>query len=249
MVTDVDDLINAAEVAEVLGLAHRNSVSTYRSRYPDFPQGQPAPGGGRTRLWSRAEIIAWRDRFRGDSDSGEHPRLDDLVAATARLMLANPGTEISIRQIAAEAGVAHSDLYRYASSKEQLQQLAVDRINDEFASAFPDSFEALVENLEPIIAAIRARRSPMRVIAHQQIVEPTTVASHQVAVAQIPALVRDWRARQGIESELDERVLAAGLAALTWGIVLFADRWLGALGLETIPDEQVALMAKRLLTA
>ena len=42
---ELDALIDAGEVASILGLAHRNSVSTYRSRYVDFPVRPPSPGG------------------------------------------------------------------------------------------------------------------------------------------------------------------------------------------------------------
>ena len=106
---NLDDLIDAGEVAAILGLAHRNSVSTYRSRYADFPAGRPAPGGGRTRLWTREEILAWHRDFKARKSASEdqpNARLEDLVAATVATLLGSPGQEISIRQIAAEAGVA-----------------------------------------------------------------------------------------------------------------------------------------------
>jgi predicted DNA-binding transcriptional regulator AlpA len=53
-----DDLLDAAEVAELLGLRHRNSVRTYLHRYPDFPR----PVGARevrSRLWVRGEVLTW----------------------------------------------------------------------------------------------------------------------------------------------------------------------------------------------
>ena len=34
---DLDDLIDVGEVAALLGLAHKNSVTTYMRRYEDFP--------------------------------------------------------------------------------------------------------------------------------------------------------------------------------------------------------------------
>lgn len=34
---DLDDLIDVGEVAALLGLAHKNSVTTYLRRYADFP--------------------------------------------------------------------------------------------------------------------------------------------------------------------------------------------------------------------
>ena len=35
---DTDDLIDAQEVADLLGLAQRNTVSLYQRRYPDMPR-------------------------------------------------------------------------------------------------------------------------------------------------------------------------------------------------------------------
>lgn len=55
-----DDLIDASEAAEFLGLAHRNSVLVYKQRYDDFPE--PVVSKSRYLLWLRADIEAWRDR-------------------------------------------------------------------------------------------------------------------------------------------------------------------------------------------
>ena len=57
---DVDDLIDAHEVANHLGLSHRNSVATYMTRYADFPRPVIDTGGGRCRLWSRRAVDRWR---------------------------------------------------------------------------------------------------------------------------------------------------------------------------------------------
>jgi predicted DNA-binding transcriptional regulator AlpA len=62
---DLDDLLDLAEVAELLGLGSSNAVATYRHRaaktdYP-FPQPIKASAGGRCQLWLRADIEAWRD--------------------------------------------------------------------------------------------------------------------------------------------------------------------------------------------
>jgi glutathione-regulated potassium-efflux system ancillary protein KefG len=56
---DTDDLIDSQEVADVLGLSHRNSVSTYLRRYADFPRPVVERGGGRTRLWLRQSVAEW----------------------------------------------------------------------------------------------------------------------------------------------------------------------------------------------
>jgi glutathione-regulated potassium-efflux system ancillary protein KefG len=56
---DSDDLLDAHGVAEILGLAHRNTVSQYQRRYGDMPRPIVNLGGGRTKLWLRSEIAQW----------------------------------------------------------------------------------------------------------------------------------------------------------------------------------------------
>ncbi len=54
---DPDDLVDATEVAAMLGLRHRNSVSVYRKRHDDFPV--PIVAKSRCLLWLRADVEAW----------------------------------------------------------------------------------------------------------------------------------------------------------------------------------------------
>ena len=59
---DVDDLVDAHEVARLLGLAQSNSVYLYQRRYVDMPRPVLDRGGRRARLWLRSEIKAWDER-------------------------------------------------------------------------------------------------------------------------------------------------------------------------------------------
>jgi predicted DNA-binding transcriptional regulator AlpA len=56
---DTDDLVDARGVAELLGLSHPNSVSTYQHRYTDMPRPVVDLGAGRPRLWSRSAMESW----------------------------------------------------------------------------------------------------------------------------------------------------------------------------------------------
>jgi glutathione-regulated potassium-efflux system ancillary protein KefG len=56
-----EDLIDSQIVAELLGLSHRNSVTTYLRRYADMPRPVVELGEGRVRLWLRSDILAWRE--------------------------------------------------------------------------------------------------------------------------------------------------------------------------------------------
>lgn len=59
---NTDDVIDAQGVADLLGLAQRNTVSSYQRRYPSMPRPVIDLGQGRCKLWLRAEIEGWRDR-------------------------------------------------------------------------------------------------------------------------------------------------------------------------------------------
>jgi glutathione-regulated potassium-efflux system ancillary protein KefG len=59
---DTADLIDARGVAEVLGLSHPNSVSTYQHRYPDMPRPVVDLGEGRCKMWLRTEVVSWDQR-------------------------------------------------------------------------------------------------------------------------------------------------------------------------------------------
>jgi glutathione-regulated potassium-efflux system ancillary protein KefG len=61
---DPRDLIDAQAVAELLGLAQRNTVSAYQRRYPAMPRPVVDLGQGRCKLWLRSEIKHWQaERF------------------------------------------------------------------------------------------------------------------------------------------------------------------------------------------
>ena len=206
---ELDVLIDAGEVATILGLTHRNSVSTYRSRYPDFPAGRPAPGGGRSRLWTREEILDWHTAFRARQTAAStkpSARLEDLVAATTRLLVAHPGQEISIRQIAAEAGVAHSDLYRYATSKDQLVALAIAGLEESVRTTIPEDYDTLVDNLETALQATRAAAGGLRVLTDRALQGKLEAPTAPLAINGIADAIARNREAKGLTSSVDPRI-------------------------------------------
>ncbi|MGH2916160.1 MAG: hypothetical protein ACRDMX_14355 [Solirubrobacteraceae bacterium] len=70
----VEDLIDARDVAEILGLAHRNTVSEYQLRYQDMPRPVVNLGRGRPMLWLRPEIERWSVRHRERAGGRGRPR-------------------------------------------------------------------------------------------------------------------------------------------------------------------------------
>lgn len=68
-IIDADDVIDAQGVADLLGLAQRNTVSLYQRRYAGMPRPVIDLGRGRCKLWSRQEVENWhagRGRTPGD---------------------------------------------------------------------------------------------------------------------------------------------------------------------------------------
>jgi glutathione-regulated potassium-efflux system ancillary protein KefG len=70
---DIDDLVDARDVAHILHLSAPTSVFVYQGRYPDMPRPILDRGANRARLWLRQEIEEWA-KMRGlprDSDASE----------------------------------------------------------------------------------------------------------------------------------------------------------------------------------
>ena len=56
---DLDELLDADEVAALLRLSSRSAISVYRSRYGAFPEPVLDRGTGKCRFWLRSEILEW----------------------------------------------------------------------------------------------------------------------------------------------------------------------------------------------
>ena len=59
---DTNDLIDTQGVAEILGLAYRNTVLQYQHRHADMPKPVFDLGKGRVKLWLRPEIEQWAEQ-------------------------------------------------------------------------------------------------------------------------------------------------------------------------------------------
>ncbi len=62
VLVDPDDLVDSQQVADMLGLASRRAITTYRARYPTFPE--PVLVRERCIFWRRQDIEAWAARRR-----------------------------------------------------------------------------------------------------------------------------------------------------------------------------------------
>jgi predicted DNA-binding transcriptional regulator AlpA len=58
-----EDLIDARDVAEILGLSHPSAVSVYQHRYADMPRPVIDLGRGRPKLWLRPDVQRWSEQL------------------------------------------------------------------------------------------------------------------------------------------------------------------------------------------
>jgi hypothetical protein len=57
MKIETGDVVDPAEVAEIIGINNVNGVSVYRRRYEDFPE--PVIEKGKCILWLRQDVERW----------------------------------------------------------------------------------------------------------------------------------------------------------------------------------------------
>lgn len=244
---DPDALIDAAGVAPMLGLSHRNSVATYRRRYPDFPR--PVTGvNERPQRWRAGDILSWQDRsaIRISEGARNTANRDMLVSAAVRLMTDQPMATISIRDIAREAGISHADIYRYVDSKEQLHQLAVARASQEFAALIPASLGDLAAGFESLLAELYGLRGVVRLLALEVLTNPDAMVEWPLSLDAMRAVI----AADGSQSVSREAAaLATFLAALPLGWIIMEQRFRKAVDLpDGLPVEQMAAAMRAILT-
>ncbi len=249
------DLIDSAEVASILGLRHRNSVITYSRRYLDFPR--PVVVTGRIRLWLRSEIQGWAPNTLnpGTAASSERVRAQ-LLAAAAALMAERPISDISIREIASAAGVAHTLIYRYFGSKAELERAVVHQAIAEVTQVIGTVPEGGQASIERLIAELEERRSSLRVLI-QALGTPEGAQEFGASAPVLEAMMTSLRARTSGDRvttssrlapfSLRPEVAVGAVGALIVGWVAFQPRINAATGLTGIPTVELAMLCAELL--
>jgi predicted DNA-binding transcriptional regulator AlpA len=73
---NLDDLVDAAEIAELVGFNSPTAVSVYLSR-GSFPKPVIDRGGRRARLWLRQDIIEWEAKRKTSKGRSNTSKSDD----------------------------------------------------------------------------------------------------------------------------------------------------------------------------
>ena len=61
-----EQLIDASEVAEILGLTEPRGVYVYQDRYVDMPRPIVDRGKNKVKLWFKPEIVEWHQARRAN---------------------------------------------------------------------------------------------------------------------------------------------------------------------------------------
>lgn len=248
------DLIDSAEVAAILGLTHRNSVTTYTRRYPDFPK--PVVVNGRLRLWLRGDIVGWSPTGADPGKpkpSSDHIR-SQLIQAAAPLMAERPISDIPVREIAAAAGVAHTLIYRHFGSKAELQRAVVEQAAAEMVQVALQAPEGALASMETIITEMHKRQSSLRVLI-QALGTPQGKAVFGTRAPLLEVLMsalRDERASGKSAGtpqlpSLSADVAIGAVGALVVGWIVFEPRINSATGLTDIPIPEIARLCNAIL--
>lgn len=239
-----DSLVDAAEVAQILGLGHRNSVATYARRYADFPEPVVVRAAGRTRLWERADILAWVDRSNGrgarrDGALGPDATRAKLVNAARSIMARRPVSDISIREIGAAAGVPHTLIYRYFGSKQELRDAVLDQVTTELSEAFAGiDFEPA--DMAGVAAGVLANSAGVMVLVRALLdgdADALTVGSPPVVDRLKQGALRR-QAASGEAANADQaQLVAAATAALLVGWVVINPRLPAGINRQELESE------------
>jgi TetR/AcrR family transcriptional regulator, repressor for neighboring sulfatase len=171
---------------------------------------------------------------------------NDLIEALLRLLARGSVAGVSVRQIAAEAGVNHGLVHRYFGSKEELVRQAVGRI-----SARVHGEQAREGGLSAASFAV-FRKDPVLplVVARACLDGPhdllSLAAPPPERLETLTAPLRAALEKLGLAGEIDAHVLnALGTAALL-GWFVFRPLLAAGYGLPPHADDRVAALLERL---
>jgi hypothetical protein len=83
----------------------------------------------------------------------------------------------------------------------------------------------------------------------RRLISAAVATNTQLPLNAIADLVADNRAGTGLSSSVYPRVASACIVAMGWGLNVLETRWLEALDLDEIPNDQVATIIQAMLAA
>jgi TetR/AcrR family transcriptional regulator, repressor for neighboring sulfatase len=171
----------------------------------------------------------------GNSDSphGRKAIKEAVLNATEKLLSEYSPNEITVRQIAKEAGVNHSLIHRHFGTKEKVIIAVHEQMIGKMSSATAD-IENIVGNVKLFFKASEQNSSRRILLTKAMLdgVSPHLIQNHFPVMHQLLNLAKKRSAEKETPSKYDDEVLVAFLTASVMGWFLYQPFLIASLGLE-----------------
>lgn len=192
----------------------------------------------------------------GDKSSrrrgGREQTTADILDAAEKLFSERGFSAVTVRDIAAEAGVSHALVHRYLGSKEDVYLATLIRSEDVIRSAASDDDELLTATSLMLREGVTHQRRYVRLIAHSALhgLSYDRTAGRFSATERLVELAQASAAAEGAARDpdsLDPRFVVASVVALFIGWISAEDWVLRASGLADLSDEEIVDSLERVI--
>jgi TetR/AcrR family transcriptional regulator, repressor for neighboring sulfatase len=192
-----------------------------------------------------------RDKRQGPRGGRERTTAAILDAAE-KLFSARGFTAVSVRDIAAEAGVSHALVHRYLGSKQDVYRATLVRSEDLIRDAASDQDELLTVTSLMLREGLRHQRRYVRLVAHSALhgLSYERTSGRFAATERLVELAEAAAASEGAARDpdaLDPRFVVASVVALFIGWIATDDWVLRASGLKDMSDEEIVDSLERIV--
>lgn len=193
------------------------------------------------------------DQGKGDKRRGGREQSTAAILEAAEKLFAARGfTAVSVRDIAAEAGVSHALVHRYLGSKQDVYRAMLVRNEDAIRSAASDDDELLTAVSLMLREGLTSQRRYVRLIAHSALhgLSYERTSGRFAATERLVELAEAAAASEGDARDpdaLDPRFVVASVVALFIGWIATDDWVLRAAGLRDMSDDEIVDSLERIM--
>ena len=175
-----------------------------------------------------------------------------ILDAAEKLFSARGFTAVTVRDIAAEAGVSHALVHRYLGSKQDVYRAMLVRNESALRNAASDDDDLLTAVSLMLREGLAHQRRYVRLIAHSVLhgLSYERTSGRFAATERLVELAEAAAASEGDARDpdaLDPRFVVASVVALFIGWIATDDWVLRAAGLQEMSDDEIADSLERIM--
>jgi AcrR family transcriptional regulator len=189
-----------------------------------------------------------QDRRRG----GKEQTTAGILDAAEKLFADRGFTAVTVRDIAAEAGVSHALVHRYLGSKQDVYRAMLARREEVIRDAAPADGDLLASSSLMLREAVLHQRNYVRLIAHSALhgLSYERTVGQFAATARLVELAQQTAAAEGAARDPDApdpRFVIASIVAMLIGFSAGREWILRASDLETMSDDEFVVQFERVV--